>query len=664
MFSKILIANRGEIACRIARTAKKMGIQTVAVYSDADRSALHVSACDEAIHIGESPPGKSYLCADKILNAAKLTGAQAIHPGFGFLSENAAFAETCTDNKITFIGPGPDVIRSMGSKSAARQLMQKAGVPVLPGYDEDDQNEALLLKQAIKIGFPLLIKAVAGGGGKGLRAVDHKDEFSAALQAVKRESMGAFGDDAVLLERYLPVARHIEIQIFADTQGNVVHLFERDCSLQRRHQKVIEEAPASGIDNDLREQIAQAAVDCAIAVGYVGAGTVEFLLAPDNTFYFMEMNTRLQVEHPVTEMITGQDLVQWQFEVAAGAPLPLPQAALQINGHAVEARIYAENPVRDFLPSIGTLTYLKPPQASASVRFDTGVTEGDEISAFYDPMIAKLICWGPTREQALTRLHSALADYHLIGPKSNILFLGDLCSNPVVMAGGADTRFIEHHLDDLIDFDATPSNEAVIAAAVYIAQSSSKQINAAQLATADPWSPWAASEGWRVGEKAHTTVQLQSGEHEFEVTLSPSQEKFKVEISGKTFEVHQHVCELPRLNLSIDDSLVRAVVIESDHRLSVLINNKQDSFTRIQQDEKPQSEDQVKGGLSSPMPGKIIACHVKVDQEVSKGQTLMVVEAMKMEHSIVAAHDAVISALNFREGDQVEEGDVLLSFKQ
>jgi 3-methylcrotonyl-CoA carboxylase alpha subunit len=404
MFDKILIANRGEIACRVIRTARRLGIRTVAVYSDADRNALHVTMADEAIHIGAAPSKESYLLAERVIDAAKKTNAQAIHPGYGFLSENAAFSELCKADAIVFIGPPVAAIEAMGSKSAAKTIMEKAGVPLVPGYHGDEQSPAILKKHADDMGYPVLLKATAGGGGKGMRQVWSGDEFDEALEAAKRESLSSFGDDRMLVEKYLTQPRHVEIQVFCDQSGNGVYLFERDCSVQRRHQKVIEEAPAPDMNETVRTAMGDAALLAARAINYEGAGTVEFLLDKDDTFYFMEMNTRLQVEHPVTEMITGQDLVEWQLRVAAGQNLPLSQDQLQINGHAFEARIYAEDPANDFLPVTGTLSYLMPPEESTNVRVDTGVLQGDEVSIYYDPMIAKLIVWDENRDRALTRL--------------------------------------------------------------------------------------------------------------------------------------------------------------------------------------------------------------------------------------------------------------------
>ena len=664
MFNKILIANRGEIACRIARSARAMGIRTVGVFSDADRKALHVQLCDEAVHIGGPAPRKSYLLADNIIAAALRTGSEAIHPGFGFLSENADFAERCAENGLVFIGPGAETIRSMGSKSAARQIMQAVGVPVLPGYDDAEQAENVLLEQARNIGFPLLIKAVAGGGGKGLRAVEQEAGFSTALQAVKRESMGAFGDDAVLLERFLPTARHIEIQIFADTHGDVVHLFERDCSLQRRHQKVIEEAPAVGISHQLREDIAKAAVLCAKATHYVGAGTVEFLLAPDNTFYFMEMNTRLQVEHPVTEMITGQDLVAWQFKVASGEALPLEQESLSITGHAIEARIYAENPESNFLPSTGRLNYLKTPKTSADIRIDTGVQQDDVISEYYDPMIAKLICWGGDREQALARLKSALVQYRLVGPKTNIPFLHDLCAHPAVENGGATTRFIDSNLDELIAMDSLPDENALISATIALLQNSAQQIQVQQQSTADPNSPWAASDNWCVGDKRTEHISLQHENVFFEIAVSKHCDYWDIEISGTHFRVEVLSCDGPERALLINGTVHESVVLQSADSLKLLLGHTPYNFTLLDAAKELDRIEQNTKRILSPMPGKIISCSVKAGQNVEKGQTLMVLEAMKMEHALQASHNGEISEVYFALNDQVEEGALLLEFKE
>ena len=464
MFSKILIANRGEIACRVIRTARRLGIHTVAVYSDADAKALHVEMADEAINIGPAPARDSYLRAEAILDAAKRTGAEAIHPGYGFLSENAAFAEACADAGVVFIGPPASSIRAMGGKSEAKALMETAGVPLVPGYHGEDQSPELLRAEAKRIGFPVLIKASAGGGGKGMRVVTSLEEFDDQLNGAKREAINSFGDDRVLIERYVTRPRHVEIQVFADTQGNCVYLFERDCSIQRRHQKVVEEAPAPNLDPHTRRRMGEAAVAAAKAIGYVGAGTVEFLLDEDGSFFFMEMNTRLQVEHPVTEYITGQDLVEWQLRVAAGGPLPLNQDQLSIHGHAIEVRLYAEDPQKGFLPQTGRLEHLVFPPEDAFVRVDTGVRSGDAISIHYDPMIAKLIVWADDRSSAVRRLRTALSQTQVVGLGANTEFLLAIASHPAFLAADLDTGFIERHETDLLP-EPAPAGDDVLALA-------------------------------------------------------------------------------------------------------------------------------------------------------------------------------------------------------
>mgnify|MGYP001819778738 CR=1 FL=1 len=663
MFDKILIANRGEIACRIARSARSMGVRTVAVYSDADRDALHIRACDEAVYIGKSEAAESYLRGEKIIAAALKKGAQAIHPGFGFLSENAAFAESCANSDLVFIGPRPQAIRDMGSKSAARQIMQDAGVPVLPGYDGEEQDEDFLLEEARKVGFPLLIKAVLGGGGKGLRAVEDEADFLSALQSVKRESMAAFADDTVLLERYLPTARHIEIQIFADSHGNVVHLFERDCSLQRRHQKVIEEAPAPGLNDILRADIARAAIKCAKATHYLGAGTVEFLLAPDKTFYFMEMNTRLQVEHPVTEMITQQDLVAWQLKVAAGEALPADQRSLAIRGHAIEARIYAENPEQNFLPSTGTLELVKTPETSTHVRIDTGIEQGNEISPYYDPMIAKLICHGSNRTQAMARLKLALDDYNLIGTRNNIRFLSTLCSHRKVAKGGADTRFIDTHLDELIKSDVSLDENALVSAATYHLQRQLQGIKTEQSNTDDPWSAWADASNWRVAHDRPQHLSLKYRDRIIDLSIHSRDGGWTVVTLEKFFRVEQLPGSETELNLLIIDSLTRSIVVHKRSEIILMIGNRDYTFHLLEAGYAADNAEQHKDSVLSPMPGKIIACQASPGKEVHRGDTLMVIEAMKMEHSIQAPHDGEIEEVYFMVGDQVEDGDRLLSFK-
>jgi 3-methylcrotonyl-CoA carboxylase alpha subunit len=500
MFDKILIANRGEIACRIIRTARRMGVRTVAVYSDADRAAMHVAMADEAVHIGASPSRESYLLGEKVLQAALQSGAQAIHPGYGFLSENASFCKACAENNIVFIGPPVPAIEAMGSKSAAKRIMEKAGVPLVPGYHGNDQSRDTLKQAADDMGYPVLLKAVAGGGGKGMRQVWSEDEFDEALAAAKREAMNGFGNDDMLVERYLTQPRHVEIQLFCDQHGNAVYLFERDCSVQRRHQKVIEEAPAPGMAGELRDAMGQSAIRAAQAINYEGAGTVEFLLDVDGSFYFMEMNTRLQVEHPVTEMITGQDLVEWQLRVAAGEKLPLAQDQLVLSGHAFEARVYAEDPGNDFLPVTGQLAFLQAPEENRHVRVDTGVRQGDEVSVFYDPMIAKLIVWDENRNKALARLTRALKDYRISGMTTNLDFLYNLANSTPFREADLNTGFIEkHHAEIFHDSDEDIEADLPLAA-LYLVLEREARARERAANSGDPGSPWNATNAWRLNE--------------------------------------------------------------------------------------------------------------------------------------------------------------------
>ncbi|NKB76302.1 MAG: acetyl-CoA carboxylase biotin carboxylase subunit [Gammaproteobacteria bacterium] len=688
MFKKILIANRGEIACRIARTARKMGIATVAVYSDADTHAQHVEECDEAIHIGPAQANQSYLCIEKIIEAAETTGAEAIHPGYGFLSENATFAERCFTRNIKFIGPSADAIRSMGSKSRARQIVAAANVPVLPGYDNDNQDTQVLVQAAETVGYPLLIKAVSGGGGKGMRVVNQSDNLLISLAAVKRESQGAFGDDHVLLERYLPTARHIEIQIFADTHGNVVHLFERDCSMQRRHQKVIEEAPAPMMTNSLRLKMGQAAVECAKAISYEGAGTIEFLLAPDDQFYFMEMNTRLQVEHPVTELITGQDLVEWQLRVAHGAQLPLTQSSLSIHGHAFEARVYAENPALGFLPATGTLHYMSLPDCSSNTRVDTGVRQGDEVSVHYDPMIAKLIVWGEDRPAALRRLHTALDQYQILGVQNNIAFLGQLSTHPLFEKGQTDTRFIESHFSELSSLgkgtkETTPYDIGILAAC-YDQLKSKEATQKKQQQSQDPYSPWGICDDWQNQLHGSSHLQYQVSDTVNTSTLqiqgSWRQKSLQLSINSNSSGIS--------VNLPADTPIESKIFCEarliSDNHMIVILGNRRLSATMVDTgsvllvcyrghnwqiqrlDPRSQENDSSTqdGQLTAPMPGTVVAVMVQEGDDVSKGDPLMIVEAMKMEHQINAPINGTVGGVYFVKGEQVSEGDTLLTLDE
>ena len=666
MFTKILIANRGEIACRVIKTARRMGIATVAVYSDADANARHVRLADEAVHIGPAAARESYLVGAKIVAAALATGAQAVHPGYGFLSENEGFAEACAAAGIVFIGPPASAIRAMGSKSAAKQLMEKAGVPLTPGYHGDDQGEALLAREAGLIGYPVLIKASAGGGGKGMRRVDAAEDFEAALASCKREASNAFGDDRVLVEQYVLKPRHIEIQVFADSHGHCVFLFERDCSVQRRHQKVLEEAPAPGMTAERRAAMGLAAVEAARAVGYVGAGTVEFIAHPDGRFYFMEMNTRLQVEHPVTEMITGLDLVEWQLRVAAGEPLPLAQEQLRIEGHAIEARIYAEDPSRGFLPSTGTLVHLVPPEASAEVRVDTGVEEGDAITPWYDPMIAKLIVHGATREAALARMGEALASWRIVGVANNVAFLARLVATASFAQADLDTGLIEREHEALFGADAAPPDHAWLLAA--LAELAGEATAAA--ARADAHSPWAASDGWRLNGHAVRRLGFEHGGETREIeAVAKGPGRWALTLGGREVEA---TAETGGGGGARDGSFVavlgghriNAAVFAHGERLHVFASGR--SFALRFLDPLAAAgagHEEEGGGLVAPMPGKVIALLATAGATVEKGAPLLVLEAMKMEHTISAPRAGKLLRFRYAAGDQVGEGAELVEFE-
>lgn len=662
MFRKILIANRGEIACRIARTARRLGIRTVAVYSDADASALHVAACDEAIHIGASPPRESYLRGDVIIEAARRTGAQAIHPGYGFLSENATFAESCTEAGLVFIGPPAAAIRAMGSKSAAKALMEKAGVPLTPGYHGESQQPEYLAGQAQRLGFPVLIKASAGGGGKGMRRVDRVEDFAAALASCKREAAASFGDDHVLIERYVLQPRHIEIQVFADRHGGCVYLFERDCSVQRRHQKVIEEAPAPGMTAARRQQMGEAAVAAARAVGYEGAGTVEFIAAPDGQFYFMEMNTRLQVEHPVTEMITGLDLVEWQLRVANGEPLPRRQDELSIRGHAFEARVYAEDPQREFLPSIGRLDYLVPPAASANVRIDTGVTQGDVITQYYDPMISKLIVWDESRERALGRLAGALQRYYIVGVANNVEFLLRVATVESFATGNVDTGLIEREREFLFPPLQEPAVRIWQSAAAAMVLREEDRLRKQAVDAVDRYSPWREVTGWRLDAVASRELTLQSGETKKTVRISFEDQHRAFDVEGQRSQLRSWHRTGDTFRFDFDGMTVDATVVEQAGACHVFESGRHHVFTLIDPLLFAGKSATGSGGLCSPMPGKVVAVLVKPGERVEKGAPLIVVEAMKMEHTISAPAAGTVKAVRFTPGEQVSEGADLVEF--
>ncbi len=660
MFERILIANRGEIACRIIRTARRMGVRSVAVCSEADAQALHVALADESVLIGPAPARESYLAVDRILDAARRTGAAAIHPGYGFLSENAVFAEACAAAGIVFIGPPPAAIRAMGSKAAAKTLMQAAGVPVVPGYHGDAQDAAALHAAAARIGFPLLIKAWAGGGGKGMRVVAAAQELDEALALARGEARAAFGDDRVLLERYLAAPRHIEIQVFADTHGNIVHLSERDCSIQRRHQKVVEEAPAPGMDAVRRRMMGDAACAAARAVGYVGAGTVEFIAAGDD-FFFMEMNTRLQVEHPVTEAVTGQDLVEWQLRVAAGERLPRSQDALGIAGHAIEVRVYAEDPARDFTPAIGTLHHLRAPAERGGVRVDTGVRQGDAIGVHYDPMIAKLIVHGADRAEAVRLLRQALAQYEIGGVRSNLALLRAIAAHPAFAAGATDTGFIARHAETLLA-PLPPPPPAVLAAAVHTRLRAQAAAVRAMAGEADPWSPWHDMTAWRLNGEGWQDFHLRIGE------------------AGQVLRAYLRADGIFRLDLP-EGMATAAVTVRDDGMLLVRLDGAGVPLRSAAHgdlvwvfgdgaahelrflDPLAAAGGTEKGGgrVLAPMPGRVLEVLVGQGDQVARGALLLVLEAMKVQMRLTAPAAGVVAAVRCRPGDLVEDGSELVS---
>jgi len=656
LFGKILIANRGEIACRITRTCRRLGVRTVAVYSDADATSLHVRLADEAVHIGGSSPAESYLKIEAILDAAKRTGAQAIHPGYGFLSENEAFAEACTQAGMVFIGPPPSAIHAMGSKSMAKALMQQAGVPLTPGYHGENQSPEHLFHQADQIGYPVLIKASAGGGGKGMRRVDEPAAFLAALASCKREAAASFGDEKVLIERYVLTPRHIEIQIFADQQGNVVSLFERDCSVQRRHQKVLEEAPAPGIPSELRAAMSKAACDAARAVTYVGAGTVEFIVDPSGHFHFMEMNTRLQVEHPVTECITGLDLVEWQLRIAAGEPLPLRQDQIALHGHAIEARIYAEDPDNGFLPSVGQLVYLHTPQLSPHVRIDSGVEQGDTITPFYDPMIAKLIVWDDTRELALDRMKRALRDVQIVGVANNIGFLGRIVTSSSFTTASLDTALIEREEEWLHASPSEPPSEACLLATLRVLQAEE------QVPQAESSSPWSRHDGWRLASSLKRRMVFVRNETKRPVDVEYLGDSYRMTLEGQSFIVIPQDDSGHELSATIDGQRLRATVVESQRSYYVFLDGQRHVYQLVDPLASNAEAEVQESDLGAPMPGRIVTLLVAPGDQVKKGDPLLVLEAMKMEYTVKAPADGTLQSFLFAIGDQVAEGEHLLLF--
>ena len=653
MFNKILIANRGEIACRVMRTAKDMGISTVAVYSDVDQHALHVKSADEAVRVGTAASSESYLLIDRIINAALKTGAQAIHPGYGFLSENAEFAKACKEHNLVFIGPPASAIEAMGSKSAAKSIMEDAGVPLVPGYHGADQSSDKLKSSADEMGYPVLLKAVAGGGGKGMRQVWSEEEFSSAFEQAKSEAIASFGNGDMLVEKYLTEPRHVEVQVFCDTHGNGVYLFERDCSVQRRHQKIIEEAPAPGLSESLRQEMGETAVRAAKAIDYVGAGTVEFLLDSDGSFYFMEMNTRLQVEHPVTEMITGQDLVFWQLKVASGQPLPRSQEQLQINGHAFEARVYAEDPNNDFLPTAGHLRRLIPPTESDSVRVDTGVVEGDEVSSFYDPMIAKLVVWAEDRKQALNKLSIALRQYRIQGVTTNLNFLHDVANHSAFRDFDVDTSFIDKHSDQLFGNENQTNPIDAVIAAVYCIKSTQAQ------SLDDPWNE---NDWWRMNDVSAVTLNFNVDGQERTVNCRLSADKVLVNLAGIDYRIDANLVQ-DELTLFIDGHRRTLTVCEEESSLTLFDEFGTREVGIIKPDLGADVEDNFSSPFVAPMNGTIIDIMVDAGGTVKEGDAVIIMEAMKMQHTMHAPADGIIGELFCSVGELVNGGTTLADFK-
>ena len=674
---KVLIANRGEIACRIIRTCKKLNIVTVAIYSDADANAMHVSLADEAYRIGPAPSQESYLKSDEIIKIAQQSDAQAIHPGYGFLSENADFATACINSGLLFIGPPAAAIRAMGSKSHAKALMEKAQVPLIPGYHDDAQDEATLTNAANKMGYPILIKATAGGGGKGMRVVKSQTEFLESLQSAKREAFASFGDDEVLLEKYLEHPRHIEIQVFADHHNNIVHLFERDCSIQRRHQKIIEEAPAPGLSDTLRNQMGEMAIRAARAIQYVGAGTIEFLLDQDQSFYFMEMNTRLQVEHPVTEMITQQDLVEWQLRVTAGEPLPLKQNELKIHGHAFETRLYAEDPEQEFLPSCGFIELLETPKETTQVRIDTGIRAGDTISPYYDPMIAKLIVWGNDRKKALSRLQQSLAQYHIIGIRTNIDLLMSIAEHKDFINEKISTHFIAQHHDELFNQMHRVPFDVLALASLYQLLNRQKNNDRRVTHSNDPYSPWNAQDSWQIAGRRPdsicfnmnheiivvNTICLSNTIYKFYDSILPQSSDHTLILRGNLLTSNKMRVEwLNDNNTPLPYESHEVTVLEKTDELNIIFN-KHYRLKMVNPLSSHEHSSEINSHLTAPMPGKVVALNTAVGNTVEPGASLLIMEAMKMEHTIRAPAKGIVKQFHYQVGDRVEEGAELLEFE-
>jgi 3-methylcrotonyl-CoA carboxylase alpha subunit len=647
MIRRLLVANRGEIVCRIARTARRLGVTSIAVYSDADRNALHVRSADEAYYLGPAPAAQSYLDIDKLIGLAKRVGADAIHPGYGFLSENAAFAQACVDAGLIFVGPPAAAIKAMGSKSASKAAMAAVGVPVAPGYHGEEQSLQRLMQEALRIGFPLIIKASAGGGGKGMQVVDSAAEVAAAVESAQRLARTAFGDDRLLMERYFPKARHVEVQVFADSRGQTISLFDRDCSVQRRHQKIVEEAPAPGLRAEVRAAMSQAAIKSAQAVGYVGAGTVEFLVDAAQSFYFMEMNTRLQVEHPVTEFITGIDLVEWQLRVAQGEPLPQSQDSIVQRGFAVEARVYAEDPASDYLPSVGQIAHLRWPTSSAGMRLDTGVETGDEVSSYYDPMLGKIVAWSESRGGAIDLLRNALDEMELVGVTTNRVLLSSVLADSAFRSGAVATDFLKVRESALQFGDADASDQDVALAAVWCASRRS-ETNAL----------WEDSRGWRPASCGRTLWRF--GSRVASVEFSPPN-VYRVRAPGAEFPITVLARNTDSMQFECLGQVQRLRVFAADPQLHLFRAGRQVALSLIRTDDSLQAADSTEqGSLLTPLPGTIVALHVTAGQQVTRGTALVTVEAMKMEHTLKAPYDGIVSRLAFGLTDRVQAGAVLV----
>jgi 3-methylcrotonyl-CoA carboxylase alpha subunit len=647
MIRRLLMANRGEIVCRIVRTARRLGITTIAVYSDADRNAQHVRAADEAYYLGPAPAAMSYLSIGKLIALARRVGADAVHPGYGFLSENALFAQACQDAGLIFIGPPASAIESMGSKSASKAAMAAVGVPVAPGYHGDEQSATRLIEEAARVGFPLIIKASAGGGGKGMQVVRSAVEVPAAVESAQRLARTAFGDDRLLMERYFPKARHVEVQIFADSHGQTLSLFDRDCSVQRRHQKIIEEAPAPGLRDEVRISMAQAAVKSAQAVGYIGAGTVEFLVDHAQNFYFMEMNTRLQVEHPVTELITGIDLVEWQLRIAQGERLPRAQAEMSRHGFAVEARLYAEDPAREYLPSVGQIAHLHWPESVPGLRLDTGVESGDEISTYYDPMLGKVIAWGETRATAIELLHRALSEVEIVGVATNRALLTSVLADPEFRRGSVGTDFLNVRRTNLVFGEPDAGHADIALGAVWCAAK-----------RADNNALWEDSRGWRLAAPASSTWRFAQGNAVVELSapdeymVRVSKDEYVVRVLARGAHLLLAECQGQMQNMSVyDANPVLHLFREGRHVVLHLVST--DDAVQV-------AGDSEQGTLLTPLPGTVVAVHVAAGQQVARGTPLVTVEAMKMEHTLTAPYDGVVSRIAYGITDRVQSGAVLV----